>query len=442
MDSFFRKSIVYLYKNIFNKTQVKTYRNLKSSDILNFEENKKTQNFKLIKVLETAFRNIEFYKNLDFINLKQLTYSEFQEIPIMTKEIIRESSKSLVNPNYKRMSQVFKNYSGGSTGEPLRIFQTVEQTHHGMGCYLYSMYLNNVNIYESSVDLWGAIRDMHSNKNVFNLKSYLNNTRLLNTFVLSDDIIKSYVKTLNKIKPKYIKAYVHSIYNIAKYINENKIQIDFSPIIQTTTGPLYPEMRREIKGAFNNAHVYNFYGSREGSAIATEIPKEDGLYVFYDNVFVEILDENNIPVKKGEEGNIIITSLNNFYMPLIRYKIGDRGIKGDDLNFGTLKLDNVTGRTLGVIHKRDNTKIDGQFFTSLFFNKDGIKNFQIIQKSIENLELKIVKSRKFSQTQLNEIIDKIKNELGYDVNINIEYKDQIDLTATGKIMYVYSELDL
>ena len=198
-------------------------------------------------------------------------------------------------------------------------------------------------------------------------------------------------------------------------------------------------MRQEIMKAFNNAHVYNYYGSREVSAIATEIKDQEGLFVLYDNVFVEILDENNQPVKRGEEGEVVITTLNNFYMPLLRYKIGDRAIKGDDLEFGTLKLDAVVGRTLGVIHKKDGTKIDGQFFTSLFFYKQGIKSFQLIQKTLSRLELRIVKSDLFTQEELNSIMDKIETEL-IDVNINIIFCDKIDLTTTGKKMYVYSEI--
>src|SRR5690606_29766283 len=152
-------------------------------------------------------------------------------------------------------------------------------------------------------------------------------------------------------------------------------------------GPLYPEMRQEISKAFNSAYVYNFYGSREVSAIATEVKGLQGMYVMFDNVLVEILDNENNPVKRGEEGEIVITTLNNYYMPLLRYKIGDRAIKGDDLEWGVLQMEKVIGRTLGVIYRNDGPKIDGQFFTTLFFNKKGIKSFQLVQKSISDLNL-------------------------------------------------------
>jgi phenylacetate-CoA ligase len=99
----------------------------------------------------------------------------------------------------------------------------------------------------------------------------------------------------------------------------------------------------------------------------------------------------------------------------------------------------VVGRTLGVIHRRDGSKIDGQFFTLLFFGKNGIKSFQLVQRSIDILDLFIVKSNSFSVDELESILDRIRIELP-SININLLYVDRINLTSTGKIMYVYSEL--
>ena len=130
-----------------------------------------------------------------------------------------------------------------------------------------------------------------------------------------------------------------------------------------------------------------------------------------------------------------------FYMPLIRYKIGDRAIKGDDLEFGTLRLDSVVGRTLGVIYKKDGTKVDGQFFTTLFFNKPGIKSFQLIQKTMSLLELKIVKNDNYQSSELDEVLQRVKKELP-GVEVMVSFCEKISLSSTGKVMYVYYELGI
>lgn len=433
-----KKIIAHAYKALFSRKTFILFNRLKKRDVLNIENNWAYQNRKLSNILNSAFTNIPYYEKHKF-NISDFSYSDFRNIPILTKEIIRENTGFLINQNYSKMNQINENTSGGSTGEPVTFFRTSNQSRHGNANYFLALDYNGVDIDDTSVDFWGAERDMYNTKRRLNLSSLLHNKTTLNTFVLSDDIMKAYINRLNVIKPKFIKAYVHSIYDLSRYINRNNIKIDFTPKIHCTTGPLYPELRKEIRKAFNNAYVYNFYGSREVSAIATEVTGREEMFILYDNIFLEILDENDEPVKNGEEGEIVVTTLNNFYMPLIRYKIGDRGIKGDDLQFGTLILNNVVGRTLGVIHKKDGSKIDGQFFTTLFFNIKGVKNFQLVQKSISELELNIVKSANYDQEEIDIILKRIKKEL-IDVKIDVHFSKKISLTATGKIMYVYSEL--
>jgi len=426
-----------MYKEI-----LQVFESLKKKDVTNIKDNSDFQIRKLIRVLDISFNNIPHHKGLkSIIDLDNFSYKDFLEVPLMTKEIIRTKGHDLINRNYKNVKGVIKNTSGGSTGEPVEFYRTKNQWAHGMANYYYALHLNNVNIYDKSRDLWGAERDMYRSDTRFDLRSFVQNKVTLNTFLLSDDIIEGYIERLNAFKPKFIKAYVHSIYDISKYINRNNISIEFRPVIHCTTGPLYPEMRQEIKTAFNNAHVYNYYGSREVSAIASENLQSEGMSVLFDNVFVEVLDSSGRPVNKGEEGDVVVTTLNNFYMPLIRYKIGDRAIKGDDLLFGTLNLSTVVGRTLGVIYRKDGSKLDGQFFTTLFFGKKGIKNFQLVQKTQDRIILNIVKSELYNDNELDQILNRIESAVP-DVEIDVVFCEKIDLTATGKIMYVYSEIEM
>lgn len=295
----FRRLIAYCLKSYTQKNTIDTFESLRKKDITNTATVSKFQIVKLLKLLKISVANIPYYSEIaKSVNLDDFSYKEFSKIPILTKDIIRCEGR-LLNQNYPHISDTFKNTSGGSTGEPVEFYRTRNQAIHGMANYYYALYLNNVDIYDVSVDLWGAERDMYKTGSKLDFRSFLQNKYTLNTFVLSEKIIEDYIKRLNAIKPKFIKAYVHSIYDIAKFINENSIRMKFTPTIHCTTGPLYPEMRTEIKRAFNNAHVYSFYGSREVSAIATETLGENGMSVLYDNVIVEVLDDDHKPVKKG-----------------------------------------------------------------------------------------------------------------------------------------------
>ncbi len=431
-------------KTIQYRKRLKIFRDLKKTLSFNDIEKEKYQVNKLKSILKIAAKIPYYQEYLKDMNIDSLQYSDFVKLPFLTKELIRNNPDDLINTSYSKLSETYINTSGGSTGEPVKFMQTKEQAERGLANYHLANYLNGINPEDSMVVLWGALRDMHDFQRPSfykKLRRYLTNTLTLNTYILNKEIVESYISQINLYRPKAIKAYVHSIYDIAKYINKNNIKIEGKPIIHTSTGPLYAEMRKEIKKAFNDAHVFSFYGSREVTSISTELPDEGGMIVLYDNVFVEIVNKMGDPVNEGEEGEVVVTTLNNEYMPLIRYRIGDRAVKGDKIStFGTLRLGNILGRTLGVIYTKEGKTIDGQFFTSLFFGKSGIKNFQLIQTNIDHLILKIVKMPSFSEEELDEIINRIKLEL-QQVTIEIQFCEKIELTATGKVMYVYSMID-
>src|SRR5690554_1220289 len=206
-----RKFFTYIFRNIYSFRLFRHYRTLKKRNILSVSDNFDYQFTKLNNTLKIA-KNIPYYREAD-INLDKLTYNEFCKLPILTKDVIRKSTDKLINNNYTSKNSIKKNSSGGSTGEPVVFYQTKEQGVSGAANYYYALSLNKVNIYGKSVDLWGAERDMHNTENSFDLKLFLLNKITLNTFILGEKIINNYIQKLNKNKPHFIKAYVHSIFD-------------------------------------------------------------------------------------------------------------------------------------------------------------------------------------------------------------------------------------
>ena len=88
-----------------------------------------------------------------------------------------------------------------------------------------------------------------------------------------------------------------------------------------TAGTLFEPIRQTIESVFQ-APVFNRYGSREVGDIACECEAHSGLHVALPTQFVEILRPDGTAAGPGEIGEIVVTSLTNFAMPLIRYRIG------------------------------------------------------------------------------------------------------------------------
>lgn len=252
-----------------------------------------------------------------------------------------------------------------------------------------------------------------------------------------------FVEEINSKKPKLIVAYAQAIYELAKFIEENNLKVKHIGAIITSAGTLYPFVRQSIEKNFNTK-VYNRYGSREVGNMACEEPNIYGLVITND-IFIEIIDENGSACEDGKEGEIVVTSLTNYAMPLIRYKIGDRGI----LNRTKYKfpiLEKVSGRGMETFKTIKNKIVPSEYFIHIIgvvFNKKNswIKKFQIIQKEYNLIEIKIIKNYDELKDDLTNIEDGIKKVMGEDCEVRFSFVDEIKPLKSGKFLYTICELN-
>jgi phenylacetate-CoA ligase len=166
-----------------------------------------------------------------------------------------------------------------------------------------------------------------------------------------------------------------------------------------------------------------------------------------EHTLVEVINDKGIPCEPGETGNIVITTLNNYSMPLIRYKIGDLGILTDDkecpckCNYPMLK--EVVGRNTDRFITQSGAVVMPEFFIHLIgvvCNRGNIKLFQVIQEDTSHIRVKIVKEGEISQENLTEISEKIGIVMGKECKIGFEFVDNIPKTSTGKYLYTISKV--
>ena len=177
--------------------------------------------------------------------------------------------------------------------------------------------------------------------------------------------------------------------------------------------------------------------------IAHECEKHNGMHVFSSHVYVEILNEKGEQCKPGELGQIVVTDLDNYVFPFVRYKIGDLGkwstekcSCGRDLPL----LESVEGRTFDLIIGTNGNKVPGNYFTLLRNVFSNIEQFQLEQEKIGVIELKLkLKNNFIDEEKLKTVL---REKLGLDMKINIKYVDKFNLTKTGKFKWVISKVNL
>lgn len=400
------------------------------------------------ELLRYAYQHTRYYhKIFDEIGLfdgENIRESRLCDIPVLTKEIIRREGDALISDEAEQRG-AYLNTSGGSTGEPVAFYQDRFYFSHNFGDKLLFGILNGKMPGDKEIKLWGSERDLLEGSIGFQEKliNWCYNRTFLNSFILTSENMDAYIQTINKVRPRQIWTYADSIYQLARYVNDHGRTV-FSPRnIVTTAGVLYEEMRSEIRKAFPGSHVINQYGSREAGVIGCEVGDIAGIRIFDHTVKVEILDEVNGRVSEFGEGELLITNFTNYTMPLIRYRIGDTGVKtearGYPGSFSVLK--NVTGRTNTHLKKADGSLVHGEYATHLFYNKTWIENFKVIQHDYENMEFQIV--IKAGSSEKKEDIDQMVRDLQAvmgSCQIKITYLDVIPRLKSGKYQYVVSEI--
>jgi phenylacetate-CoA ligase len=386
--------------------------------------------YTLKNILLHAINNTKYYK--------EFNANDLSSFHILTKDIIRNNFEELKS-NDLNSRNWWINTSGGSTGEPVKFIQDKEY----LKAIRYTTYKEKQKLGytfgDSFIKLWGDEREILKSSQSLKSKiiNKIKNITFLNSFNMSQENMFKFVDIINKEQPKLIVAYAQAMYELAKFIEENNLKIKNIGAIITSAGTLYPFMREVIEKNFNTK-VYNRYGSREVGNIACEEPNIEGL-VITDDVFIEILDKNGNLCQDGEEGEIIVTSLVNYAMPLIRYKIGDRGILNTK-KYDFPILEKISGRNVNMFKKQDGTLIDGGYFTAMMFFREWIKKFQIIQKDYNYIIVKIVKNSIEDKNDIISIEKGILKIMGDNCKVDFKFVDNIEPLKSGKYVYTISEI--
>ncbi len=94
------------------------------------------------------------------------------------------------------------------------------------------------------------------------------------------------------------------------------------------------EQRQKVEESFG-ARCISIYSSKEAGLMASQCPASNHLHIAAELVFLEVLDENNVPCAPGETGRVVVTPLYSTAQPLIRYEQGDVATLGDGCNCGS-----------------------------------------------------------------------------------------------------------
>ncbi|MCK5759179.1 MAG: phenylacetate--CoA ligase family protein [Clostridiales bacterium] len=430
-------------KRIFNGTigQSKFTKYIESIQYLPKEELNHLQNIELSKILNHAVNNIPYYKNL----LGELELSpesvgeDIKQFPIITKEIYSKQKDKFIDPKLPVIKSMF---SGGTTMTRVSVntgkyfeshksceyFNRVAGIYPGMTKFILSRH--------ESTYVEGGPKELDINYST----DKLSRTYLVSPYNFNAEKLKKAYKMFIKVKPQILKGNSTMLFEFAMSIEKNGWKSLDVPIALCSQSNMQSEYIEALNRVFK-AKVFNAYGATESGLVAVQCEKGEGLHYIPILHYLETLKDGK-QVLSGETGELIITSLAHYAMPIIRYQIGD---------YATLTDTNCScGRTFPLIEKIDgriSEMINSSIGTvatvydiRLITNKiPDIMDYQVVQTSPGSLEIRLkCKNEGLEESEIDSIRSGFKKLLECDMDIKIEYVTEIERLPSGKILRVIS----
>lgn len=443
--SFLSKHLYPLYESIRGRKTHHFYREYLQNQQKTAEQVAAIQLQKLKDLLLHCQQHVPYYQKswheLGFDPVSVQSIADLHQLPVLTKSDVREHYDDLIATNY-RGKNIAKT-TGGSTGEPFRFEHDRENYDRRQGVAWRGYGWAGYQIGDKSLYYWGGAIGRVAKKAALKDKLYnmMLGRHVLNVFYMDQANIHRFVDEIFSFKPHGIVGYTSPLYEVAQYILENQIKVPPLGWIISAAEPLYDSHRAVIEQAFATK-VYNTYGCREFTLIGAECSHQQGLHLNTDHLVVEITDDHG----KGtaEVGNMVITDLYNYGMPLVRFANGDLGKLKSSACSCKLPfplLESVEGRKLDKIITRKGQMIPGEFFPRLFREMREVQRYQVVQENLDHIDVYVVPLAGLDTASLENVIRTgVEAVVGNELLVRFHYVDAIALTASGKHRVTISKL--
>lgn len=390
------------------------------------------QQQRLEYVLERAAQQVPYYREARK-NKADASALDLASWDVLEKPVLRRRARDFVAVDVDR-AKMFCDHTSGTTASPLDIWQSPETVKlwYAMSEARWKRWYG-VSRHDRWAILGGQmVTPVSRRKPPYWVWNAGLNQLYLSSYHLAPDLIGSYIDALVRYEVVYVLGYSSAIYSLAR--GALKLgRDDFRPKVAITNAePLYEHQREVIARAFG-CPVRETYGMAEMAAAASEC--EDGsLHIWPDAGIIEI---DGVP---GATGDLICTGLVNADMPLVRYRVGDRGRLADGgctCGRSLPVLDSVEGRTDDILFTSDGREVGR--LDPVFKSDIPVSEAQIVQTSLDEVTLRVVPEAGFGPQTEADLSGRLRDRMG-DVRISFELVPEIPRTSRGKFRAVVCEL--
>ena len=384
------------------------------------------------KVVTHARATSPFYADYPEIELR--TAADLARFPVLTRELVRENGHRLASTAVQPAERI-KVGTTGTTGASLQVTYSEPVARRHWAFRMRQWAWAGVKTRTPRVTFFGSrVVPPERTEPPFWTQNFLERQTLASIFHLSESNACHYLEFLRQNSGKVLEGFPSVLAILADFVLKTGEPIPMRAVF-TDGEPLYSFLRENIEKAFTT-RAYDLYGNTEYAGLIHECERGQ-MHAIPEYAFLEILDTEDRPVGPGEEGYFVWTSFVNDAMPLIRYRIGDRGCwqstgpcscgRSFPLVVPTITRDSDTLRCP-----------DGRLFSPRALNQclkgaTSLRFCQLLHERAGHVLIRGVASSPDSYADLMEIQKRLQKVLGQQFFVTATLADAPIVRAGGKI---------
>jgi len=446
----YRSALYPLYESVLRgRKTLKYLAEFERTQWLSPDEIRANQWDALKRMLAHAYEEVPFYRRaFDRAGLTPgdvRSRDDFCRVPFLEKTHLQEDQDELIARSF-RDKPLITSHSGGSTGQPVEF--KFHRDHYDRRCaaWMRADRWAGWELGEPQVVLWlGVGSGVGKRKRLDKWKERLHwafmRWKVLTITKLSRETIPEYIEAMRRFRPRNIYGLAGGVYAFAVLAEELGLEPPRMKGIILGAEKVFPHQKQKIGEVFRTP-VFERYGCQEVCNIGEECDRHNGMHVNADGLIVEVVDENGRPAAPGTVGEVVVTSLDNFAMPFIRYRLGDMGILSDRVcacGRGLPLIKEVLGRTLDTIATPEGVFCSGVMMPHFMKEFSCVKEFQFVQDRVDHLKIRLVPTSEWNENMKAYMERELRRYVGPTMQIEFEESDRLERTKSGKYRMVISK---
>ena len=412
------------------------------------------EQFKFLERLLTHARTTTKYYADILCDLKSteadaLGEGAWSDVPILPRAAVNTEGLRMISRAIpKRDGRVSDIYTSGTTGRPIRFFRT-ERTLQYWSAFTIRDHLWHNRVFSGT---FAAIRESAKGKAVYpagvKAAAWGSQDSVFQTgpcFGLNINCsIEQMVEWIGRVNPDYLLTHPTVVAGLTRYCLQHGIRFSNLKEVETLSEIVPPGLRETTMQAWG-VPLSDMYSGREVGYMALQCPDHPHYHVTSEAVHLEVLDEHNRPCRPGQTGRVIVTTLQNRAMPLIRYEIGDFAEVGQPCpcGRGLPVLKRILGRQQNML-----TLPTGELRWTLLSSPDiqtfmglaPVRQYQFAQVAAHAIEVRLAVARELTTDEEAQIAAWAQTKFGYPFEISFKYADALPRSKAGKFQDFVSEI--